>query len=92
MSSARFSKALYHATCNTGFTVPTISVRISNEEKKALGEYGPLSEAVREEVRLYLQAKKAGTALAKLRALQAKDRAKTTTLEESKLIKKDRNR
>jgi hypothetical protein len=72
--------------------VPTISVRVSNEEKKELEEYGPLSNAVREGVKLYLQSKKTSKALAKLRALQAKDRAKTTTLEELKLIREDRNR
>jgi len=72
--------------------MPTISVRISNEEKKELDEYGPLSSAVREGVRLYLQSKKTSKALAKLKGLQAKDRAKTTTLEELKLIKEDRNR
>jgi Arc/MetJ-type ribon-helix-helix transcriptional regulator len=72
--------------------MPTISVRISNEEKKELDEYGPISNAVREGVKLYLQSKKTSKALAKLRALQAKDHAKTTTLEELKLIREDRNR
>jgi len=72
--------------------LPTISVRISDKRKKALDEYGPLSDTVREGARLYLQAKKAEKALAKLRALQSKDRAKTTTLEELKLIREDRNR
>lgn len=72
--------------------MPTISVRISNEERKELSEYGPLSDAVREGVRLYLQSKKTNKTLAKLRTLQAKDRAKTTTLEELKLIREDRGR
>ncbi len=72
--------------------MPTISVRISSEEKKELDEYGPISNAVREGVKLYLQSKKTSKVLAKLRALQAKDRAKTTTLEELKLIREDRNR
>ena len=72
--------------------MPTISVRISDEEKKELDEYGPLSYAVREGVKLYLQSKKTSKTLAKLRALQAKDHAKTTTLEELKLIREDRNR
>jgi Arc/MetJ-type ribon-helix-helix transcriptional regulator len=72
--------------------MPTIRVRISDEEKKALREYGPLSDVVRQGVRLYLRTKKTARALARLRALQAKDRAKTTTLEELKLIREDRNR
>ena len=72
--------------------MPTIRVRISNEEKKALGEYGSLSEAVREGVRLYLQARKTSKTLTKLRALQARERVKTTTLEELRLVKEDRNR
>ena len=72
--------------------MPTVSVRISDEEKKELDEYGPLSDALREGVRLYLQSKKTAKTLAKLRVLQATDHAKTTTLEELKLIREDRNR
>jgi Arc/MetJ-type ribon-helix-helix transcriptional regulator len=72
--------------------MPTIRVRISNEEKKELGEYGSLSEAVREGVRLYLQGRKTSKTLTKLRALQARERVKTTTLEELRLVKEDRNR
>jgi Arc/MetJ-type ribon-helix-helix transcriptional regulator len=46
--------------------MPIISVRISGEEKKELEEYGPLSSAVREGVKLYLQSKKTSKAHAKL--------------------------
>ena len=53
-SSPRTNRRL-DRTCN----MPTISVRISDKGKKALDEYGPLSDTVREGVRLYLQAKKA---------------------------------
>src|SRR2546430_1498722 len=45
--------------------MPTISVRVSNEEKKELEKYGSLSNAVREGVKLYLQSKKTSKALAK---------------------------
>jgi Arc/MetJ-type ribon-helix-helix transcriptional regulator len=72
--------------------MPIISVRISGEEKKELEEYGPLSSAVREGVKLYLQSKKTSKAHAKLRGLQAKNHAKTTAREELKLIREDRNR
>ena len=72
--------------------MPTIRVRISKEEKKELGEYGSISEAVREGVRLHLQARKTSKTLTKLRALQARERVKTTALEELRLVKEGRNR
>jgi len=71
--------------------LPTISFRISDEEK-GVTRIRTLLDAVRKRVRLYLQSKKTRKALDRLRTLQAKDRAKTTTLEELELIREDRNR
>jgi len=47
--------------------IPTISVRISDEEKKAPRDYGPLPDAVRKGVRLYFQSRKTRKALDRLR-------------------------
>ena len=38
--------------------MPTVRVRLTEEEKKELLEYGGLSKGVREGVRLYLKAQK----------------------------------
>jgi len=62
--------------------MPTISIRISEKEKKELLEYGNLSDSVREALRLYLDKKKS----------QRKNPVKTTTLDEVKLLKEDRGR
>jgi len=72
--------------------MPTISVRISEKEKKELIQYGHLSNSVREALRLYLNAKKSQQLLRKLEELQLNNPVKTTTLEEVRLIKEDRNR
>ena len=70
----------------------TISVRVSEEEKKELEEYGSVSEAVREGLNLYLKRKKTGKIFRRLEQLQERDRAKTTSVEEVELIREDRKR
>ncbi|MBI2185181.1 MAG: hypothetical protein HYU39_09515 [Thaumarchaeota archaeon] len=72
--------------------MPTISVRISEKEKKELVQYGRLSNSIREALRLYLNVKKSQRLLHNLEELQRKNPVKTTTLEEVRLIKEDRNR
>ena len=73
--------------------MPVISVRISEEEKRMLkASESSLSEAVREGINLYLNTRRNGKILRKLEHLQQKDRAKTTTIEEVKLIRDDRKR
>ena len=72
--------------------MPTISVRISEEEKRELVRYGSLSDSIREALRVYLNAKKSQQLLRKLEELQLNNPVKTTTLEEVRLIKEDRNR
>ena len=69
-----------------------ISVRVSEEEKKELEEYGSVSEAVREGLKLYLKRKKTGKIFRRLEQLQERDRAKTTSVEEVELIREDRKR
>ncbi len=72
--------------------MPTISVRISEKEKKELVQYGSLSNSIREALRLYLDSKKSRQLLRKLEELQRKNPVKTTKLQEVRLIKGDRNR
>ncbi len=70
----------------------TVCVRISEEEKHRLKKYGKLSAALREGMKLYLNKKKSEELLHKLEQLQAQNLVKTSTDEEAKLIREDRNR
>ncbi len=56
--------------------MPTVSVRLTEEEKKELLKYGGLSRGVREGVRLYLNAQKSQEIFRNLEDLQ-----KSTLLE-----------
>ena len=69
----------------------TVCVRISEEEKRELMKYGSLSNTLRDAMKLYLNTKKYEEVLAKLGELQAKNPIKTSTEEEVKLIREDRN-
>ncbi|HEX7482214.1 MAG TPA: hypothetical protein VF350_01940 [Candidatus Bathyarchaeia archaeon] len=70
----------------------TISVRISEEEKRQLKKYGKLSDTLREGMKLYLNKKKSEEILFKLEKLQSESHIKTSIEEEVKLIREDRNR
>jgi hypothetical protein len=70
----------------------TICVRITEEEKRELLKYGSLSSILREAMKLYLNSKKYEDVLAKLKELQAKNPTKTTTEDEVRMIREDRNR
>lgn len=72
--------------------MPTISIRISDEEKKVLIRYGKVSKTVREAIRQYLNTKKSRTLLGKLEELQRQNVVKTTTPQEVELLKGDRRR
>ena len=71
--------------------MPTVSVRLTEEEKKELLEYGGLSKGIREGVRLYLKAQNSREILHKLKELQ-KESLKTASEKEVKLIREDRTR
>ena len=53
--------------------MPTVSVRLTEEEKKELLEYGGLSKGIREGVRLYRKAQKSQEIFRKLEDLQRKN-------------------
>jgi len=59
--------------------MPTVRVRLTEEEKKELLEYGGLSKGVREGVRLYLKAQKSQEIFRKLEDLQRKNPVKTAS-------------
>jgi hypothetical protein len=72
--------------------MPTITVRISDEEKKRLLKHGALSKSVREALELYLGMRKSDELIGRLEKLQQENRIRTTTAEEVKMIKEDRRR
>lgn len=72
--------------------MPTITVRISDEEKKRLLKHGSLSKSVREALELYLNTRKSEELIRSLERLQRKNKMRTTTAEEVRLIGEDRRR
>jgi uncharacterized protein YlbG (UPF0298 family) len=70
----------------------TVSVRITEEEKRQLEKYGKLSDTLREGMKLYLNKKKSEELLCRLEKLQTENSIKISTEEEVKLIKEDRGR
>jgi hypothetical protein len=72
--------------------MPTITVRISAEEKKKLLQHGELSKSVREAVQLYLSTNRSRELLARLEELQEKNPVRTTASSEVRLINEDRKR
>ena len=73
-------------------TMKTVSVRISEEEKRQLKKYGRLSDTIREGMKLYLNKKKTDELIFKLEKLQSESQIKTSIEEEVKLIREDRER
>ena len=69
---------------------PTVSVRLTEEEKKELLKYGGLSKGIREGVRLYRRAQKSRKIFHKLEYLQGKNPVKTAWEKEVELIRQDR--
>jgi hypothetical protein len=72
--------------------MPTISVRISEEEKKRLLKHGALSKSIREALDLYLNTKHTQELLGKLEKLQQKNAVRTSSLEDVRLLNEDRKR
>jgi len=70
--------------------MPTISVRISDEEKKKLLHYGPLSRTVREALDQFVRDEKKREALRKLAELQKKYPVRVDSRETVRTIREDR--
>jgi hypothetical protein len=73
-------------------TMSTVSVRISEEQKRQLQKYGKLSDTLREGMKLYLKNKKSEEIFCKLEKLQAENPIKTSTEDEVRLIRETRSR
>jgi uncharacterized protein YlbG (UPF0298 family) len=73
-------------------TMSTVSVRISEEQKRQLQKYGKLSDTLREGMKLYLKNKKSEELFCKLEKLQAENPIKTSTEDEVRLIRETRSR
>jgi hypothetical protein len=72
--------------------MPTITVRISDDEKKRLLKHGALSKSVREALELYLNTRRSQELIEKLEKLQQKNAIRTMPTEEVKMINQDRRR
>ena len=70
----------------------SVTVRISEEEKRELLRYGKLSDSVREGLKLFVSRRKSEELLRKLEALQTRNQVKTSTMTDLRLIKEDRRR
>jgi len=70
----------------------TISVRLTEDEKKNLKKHGEISKVVRDAITTYLASSKSKETIKRLEELQKTDRAKTTSQQEINLLRKDRER
>lgn len=70
----------------------TLTVRLSDKEKRELLEYGSISQGLREGIHLYVRSKKRQAALRKLAVLQKKYPVKTSSSEIVRMIREDRHR
>jgi len=71
--------------------MPTISVRVTDEELKKYQKFGPLSRTVREAMDLYEKEQKKREALKKLDELQRKHPVHVSTEEIVRIIREGRN-
>ena len=69
----------------------TITVRLSEEERRELREHGKISEVVREAVRAYLSNKNSARAIARLKELQ-RTPIRTGIEADLELLRTDRSR
>ena len=74
------------------YYMTTVTVRLSDKEKKELLKYGTISEALRQGIQLYVRARKKQKILRRLEELQKKNNVKISSSEIAKMIREDRNR
>ena len=70
--------------------MPTVSVRISEEEKKRLQEIGPIAKSVREAIKFYLNTRKTKQLMSRPEELQNRNSVKTTTADVALMIAEGR--
>lgn len=71
--------------------MPTISIRVSEEEKGELKKHSEISKVIRDAITLYLTTAKSKETIERLKELQKVETAKTTR-QEVTFIRKDRRR
>jgi Arc/MetJ-type ribon-helix-helix transcriptional regulator len=69
----------------------TITVRLSEKQRKELAKHGKISEVVRDALSLYLREKNSRRIISRLRELQ-KSPVRSTIQEDLRLIRVDRDR
>ncbi len=69
----------------------TITVRLSDKERKELARHGKISDVVRDALSLYLREKNSRRIISRLRELQ-KTPVRSTIQEDLRLIRADRDR
>lgn len=70
----------------------TITVRLSEKERRELQRYGKISEVVREALRLYLRNRASGRIISRLKELQKITTMRTAIQDDLQLIRTDRER
>jgi hypothetical protein len=70
--------------------MPTISVRITDKERKRLLRYGPISDTLREAIELYIRNKKSREFVGKLKHFQDENPVKVDPDEIVRIIRAGR--
>ena len=70
----------------------TITVRLSEKERRELQKHGRISESVREAIRLYLRNRASRRVVSRLKELQKTEFTRTTIEDDLRLIRTDRER
>jgi len=70
----------------------TITVRLSEKERRELQKHGRISEIVREAIRLYLRNRASRRVVSRLKELQKTEFTRTTIEDDLRLIRTDRER
>jgi hypothetical protein len=83
--------ALNMTECKTRRMTSTITVRLSEKERKELAKHGKISDVVRDALSLYLREKNSRRIIGRLMELQ-KSKTRSTIDEDLRFIRADRNR
>jgi uncharacterized protein YlbG (UPF0298 family) len=70
----------------------TITVRLTEKERRQLQKHGRISEVTREALRLYLNSEKSRQLISRLRELQKTTKLQTTIKDDLQQIRADRQR
>lgn len=85
-------KRINNTSCITVCIMPTISIRITDEERRKLEKLGSISKVVREAIKFYINSERKDTTLKKLKALQERYKLRTGMENDLALLREDRRR